>query len=77
MLLAITKQILILTSESNKVMYESLMDDGFTLSFNEGLDSVGRTTGDDSPSLVNLDMSSNTNYGNAELIKATKHLGIP
>ena len=58
-------------------MYESLMDDGFTLSFNEGLDSVGRTTGDDSPSLVILDMSSNTNYGNAELIKATKHLGIP
>ena len=75
--MAITKQILILTSESNKVMYESLMDDGFTLSFNEGLDSVGRTTGDDSPSLVILDMSSNTNYGNAELIKATKHLGIP
>ena len=58
-------------------MYESLMDDGFTLSFNEGLDSVSRTTGDDSPSLVILDMSSNTNYGNAELIKATKHLGIP
>lgn len=75
--MAITKQILILTSESNKVMYESLMDDGFTLSFNEGLDSVSRTTGDDSPSLVILDMSSNTNYGNAELIKATKHLGIP
>ena len=58
-------------------MYESIMDDGFTLSFNEGLDSVSRTTGDDSPSLVILDMSSNTNYGNAELIKATKHLGIP
>ena len=75
--MAITKQILILTSESNKVMYESLRDDGFTLSFNEGLDSVNRTTGDDSPSLVILDMSSNTNYGNAELIKATKHLGIP
>ena len=75
--MAITKQILILTSESNKVMYESLMDDGFSLSFNEGLDSVSRTTGDDSPSLVILDMSSNTNYGKAELIKATKHLGIP
>ena len=75
--MAITKQILILTSESNKVMYESLMDDGFTLSFNEGLNSVSRILDDDATSLVVLDMDANTNDDNAQIIKTTKHLGIP
>ena len=77
MLLAFTKQILILTSESDKVMYESLKDDGFTLSFNEGLNSVSRILDDDATSLVVLDMDANTNDDNAQLIKTTKHLGIP
>lgn len=77
MLLAFTKQILILTSESDKVMYESLKDDGFTLSFNEGLSPVSRVLDDDTPSLVVLDMDANTNDDNAQLIKTTKHLGIP
>jgi len=75
--LAFTKQILILTSESDKVMYESLKDDGFTLSFNEGLSPVSRVLDDDTPSLVVLDMDANTNDDNAQLIKTTKHLGIP
>ena len=73
--MAFTKQILILTSESDKVMYESLKDDGFTLSFNEGLNSVSRILDDDATSLVVLD--ANTNDDNAQLIKTTKHLGIP
>ena len=77
MLLAFTKQILILTSESDKVMYESLKDDGFTLSFNEGLNSVSRILDDDATSLVVLDMDANTNDDNAQIIKTTKHLGIP
>lgn len=75
--MAFTKQILILTSESDKVMYESLKDDGFTLSFNEGLSPVSRVLDDDTPSLVVLDMDANTNDDNAQLIKTTKHLGIP
>ena len=77
MLLAFTKQILILTSESDKVMYESLKDDGFTLSFNEGLNSVSRILDYDATSLVVLDMDANTNDDNAQIIKTTKHLGIP
>ena len=75
--MAFTKQILILTSESDKVMYESLKDDGFTLSFNEGLNPVSRVLDDDATSLVVLDMDANTNDDNAQLIKTTKHLGIP
>ncbi len=75
--MAFTKQILILTSESDKVMYESLKDDGFTLSFNEGLNSVSRILDDDATSLVVLDMDANTNDDNAQIIKTTKHLGIP
>ena len=75
--MAFTKQILILTSESEKVMYESLKDDGFTLSFNEGLNSVSRILDDDATSLVVLDMDANTNDDNAQIIKTTKHLGIP
>ena len=75
--MAFTKQILILTSESDKVMYESLKDDGFTLSFNEGLSPVSRVLDDDTPSLVVLDMDANTNDDNAQIIKTTKHLGIP
>ena len=75
--MAFTKQILILTSESDKVMYESLKDDGFTLSFNEGLNSVSRILDDDATSLVLLDMDANTNDDNAQIIKTTKHLGIP
>tara|TARA_B100001750_G_scaffold101388_1_gene80139 strand:+ start:4624 stop:5241 length:618 start_codon:yes stop_codon:yes gene_type:complete len=58
-------------------MYESLKDDGFTLSFNEGLSPVSRVLDDDTPSLVVLDMDANTNDDNAQLIKTTKHLGIP
>ena len=77
MLLAFTKQILILTSESDKVMYKSLKDDGFTLSFNEGLNSVSRILDYDATSLVVLDMDANTNDDNAQIIKTTKHLGIP
>jgi DNA-binding response OmpR family regulator len=77
LLLAFTKQILILTSESDKVMYESLKDDGFTLSFNEGLSPVSRVLDDDTPNLVVLDMDANTNDDNTQLIKTTKHLGIP
>ena len=75
--MAFTKQILILTSESDKVMYESLKDDGFTLSFNEGLNSVSRILDYDATSLVVLDMDANTNDDNAQIIKTTKHLGIP
>lgn len=75
--MAFTKQILILTSESDKVMYESLKDDGFTLSFNEGLSPVSRVLDDDTPNLVVLDMDANTNDDNTQLIKTTKHLGIP
>ena len=75
--MAFTKQILILTSESDKVMYESLKDDGFTLSFNEGLNPVSRVLDDDATSLVVLDMDANTNDDNAQIIKTTKHLGIP
>ncbi len=77
MLLAFTKQILILTAESDKVMYESLKDDGFTLSFNEGLDPVSKVLDNDSTSLVVLDMDANTNDDNVQLIKTTKHFGIP
>ena len=58
-------------------MYESLKDDGFTLSFNEGLNSVSRILDDDATSLVVLDMDANTNDDNAQIIKTTKHLGIP
>ena len=75
--MAFTKQILILTSESDKVMYESLKDDGFTLSFNEGLSPVSRVLDDDTPNLVVLDMDANTKDDNTQLIKTTKHLGIP
>ena len=75
--MAFTKQILILPSESEKVMYESLKDDGFTLSFNEGLNSVSRILDYDATSLVVLDMDANTNDDNAQIIKTTKHLGIP
>ena len=58
-------------------MYESLKDDGFTLSFNEGLSPVSRVLDDDTPNLVVLDMDANTNDDNTQLIKTTKHLGIP
>ena len=75
--MASTKQILILTAESDKLMFETLKDDGFTLSFNKDVDSVNGLLDEDALSLVVLDMDANTNDDNTHLIKTTKHLGIP